>query len=91
MSTVVAITFGRKYNVEPHPHLPGLNADHYLLVEGETRADAVAKAFELTKGEHAFDYLYSVDGVLDPAFQEQIQKWGYTEFVLQPAETDVAS
>lgn len=81
MSVVVAITFGRKYNVEPHPHLPGLNADHYLLVEGETRGAAVNKAFEITKGEHAFDYVYSVDGVLDEDFQKQIQRWGYSEFV----------
>lgn len=81
MTTTVAITFGRKYNNEPHPHLPGLTADHYLLVEGETRGDAVNKAFQLTHGIHAFDYVYSVDGWLDPDFQRQIREYGYREFV----------
>lgn len=80
MSTTVAITFGSKYNHEPHPYLPGVTGNHFVLVRGTSRVDAVNKAFELTRGLHAFDYVYEEEGFLNPDFQRQIREYGYTQF-----------
>lgn len=54
--TQIFITFGVQYAREPHPRLPFAHADGYLSVEAPSYRTALATAFALTGGAHAFDY-----------------------------------
>lgn len=82
-SVKIAITFGVGYapHKNVHPTFPNLDGCwHFIVVEGRTRAEARDKAFRITGGIHAFEYLYEVDGTLDADFQRQIQSYGYEEY-----------
>jgi hypothetical protein len=54
--TAIYITFGVQYAREPHPRLPFVHPDGYLTVEAPDYRTALAVAFAMTGGAHAFDY-----------------------------------
>lgn len=54
--TQIYISFGLKYAREPHPRLSFAHPDGYLAVEAPDYRTALATAFGLTGGAHAFDY-----------------------------------
>ena len=82
----LAITFGSKYNHEPHPASEDITGNSFLVVEGENWEEARAQAFALLGNIFAFDYPYEDDeGNLDPDFQRQIRMYGLTEVELEEA------
>lgn len=50
------VTFGLGYDIEKHPHVPGINPDSYVEVEAISELDARSEVFNIFGDKWAFLY-----------------------------------
>lgn len=68
-----AVTFGQRYNHDPHPFLPGATGLSFMVVFAESEMDARIALGETIDNTYAFIYEFDED------FERQIQEYGLTE------------
>lgn len=71
-----AVTFGQKYNREPHPVNEQIDANAFVVIEAEDEEHAQIVSYEIFNQAWAFVYPY------DREFEQQIEDFSLHEVEL---------